>query len=108
MFPTLSVSLYAGFTDLSLPRWATVARIAQVVLRRPASYVEYEGKPSNLVNSCLDADFARHIKAECTVNRLTYGMTELSVEDAWIAVETADEEKEVDEIKAVCRHAAVA
>lgn len=44
-----------------------------------------------------------HIKSECTINRLTHGLADLSVEDAWKALEQSDYEREVDEIKAVCR-----
>lgn len=49
-----------------------------------------------------------HDKDSCTANRLLMGMQGLKVKDvtldtAWAAIETADKEKEVEDIRKVCR-----
>lgn len=42
-----------------------------------------------------------HIASECSVNRLIFAVQTMSVDDAWKAIEQADNEKDVDDIKTV-------
>jgi hypothetical protein len=44
-----------------------------------------------------------HEKADCNINRVTMGIDQLTVEEAWSSLENADKEKDVDDIKKVCR-----
>lgn len=57
--------------------------------------------PTKPAAKCKACGEEGHAASECGKNRITIGVQDLSLEEAWKAVEDADKEKDVDDIKKV-------
>lgn len=64
--------------------------------------------PTAPAQKCRVCDEEGHVAADCTVNRMhamfkKLGVQDMTAEQAWIAVEAADKDKDVEDIKLVCQ-----